>query len=197
MSESDLIFFTSLFLIAFVLLVVLFFVGVWIRRNISKPSPYTGFPLRRCSDIPYASAKKILQFVYDKHEYDNSIFDLRKAAFCRDTGRIFQNVVTWYDTISIDWTFIQKRYPGNYVSWGSLTTEQQLSIRDAHHSLEGFQTEFSSSNPIPREIEGQYVFAKPGPLYVDMLTKVLVGWQQVPDTEFEVLIVQKPKPRDF
>ena len=66
------------------------------------------------------------------HEYDNSIFDFGKAAFCRETGRIFPNVVTWYGTIKVDWTFLNKRYPGNYVSWGSLSEYQQEMIRSAH-----------------------------------------------------------------
>ena len=34
---------------------------------------------------------------------------------------------------------------------------------------------------------------RPGPLYVDIETKVLLGWKVVPGTDLEVLIVQKPK----
>jgi hypothetical protein len=46
--------------------------------------------------------------------------------------------------------------------------------------------------PQPTLIEAKYAFTKPGPLYVDISTNVLVGWQIVPDTELEVLVVQKP-----
>ena len=81
---------------------------------------------------------------------------------------------------------------GNYVSWGSLTKESQDAIRDAHASLDGFQTSESSPTPSPRAIEPEYVYTKPGPLYVDLETKVLLGWKVVPGTELEVLIVQKP-----
>ncbi|HEV8052714.1 MAG TPA: hypothetical protein VGP47_09475, partial [Parachlamydiaceae bacterium] len=80
-----------------------------------------------------------------------------------------------------------------YVSWGSLTAEQQGIIRNGHDSLEGFQTDFSSPNPLPRAVEAKYALSKPGPLYVDINTKVLLGWKCVPDTDLEVLIVQKPK----
>jgi hypothetical protein len=118
---------------------------------------------------------------------------LKKASICRETGRVFPNSVTWYDKIDLDWTFLQKRYPGVYVSWGSLTDEQQEVIRNSHHSLEGFQIEFSSPYPSPKQIEAKYALARPGPLYVDIHTKVLLGWKSVPDTDLEVLIVQKPK----
>lgn len=152
-------------------------------------------PLRNASDLPYESARKILQFLYDKHEYDNRIFDIKKAAFCRETGRIFPNSVTWLNTINVDWTFLKKRYPGNYVSWGSLTASQQEAIKNAHKSIEAYQTLHSSSKTAPSEIEAEYAFAKPGPLYVDIETKTLLGWQCVPDSQFEVLILQKPKKK--
>jgi hypothetical protein len=88
---------------------------------------------------------------------------------------------------------LHKRYPGNYVSWGSLTSEQQKVIMESHHLFEGYQNEFSCPIPSPRLIEPEYSFTKPGPLYVDVDTKVLLGWKCVPDTEFEVLIVTKPR----
>jgi hypothetical protein len=92
----------------------------------------------------------------------------------------------------VDWTFLQKRYPGHWVSWGSLSKEQQEAIRDVHESLGKFQTQESSPTPAPRAVEPEYAYTKPGPLYVDLETKILLGWQVVPGTDFEVLIVQKP-----
>ena len=126
------------------------------------------------------------------HEYDNKFFDLNKAAICRTTGRIFPDSVTWYGAVEVDWNFLQKRYRGEYVSWGSLTEEQKTIIKERHLSLEGFQTKFSSPNPSPRFIEPEYAYTIPGPLYVDIRTGILLGWKCVPDTELEVLIVQKP-----
>lgn len=127
------------------------------------------------------------------HQYDNPMFDFDKAALCRETGRIFPNSVTWYGTIKVDWTFLQKRYPGNYVSWGSLSDYQKEIVRSSHHTLEGFQTEYSSPQPAPSKIESFYAMTIPGPLYVDLDTNVLLGWKSVPLTDLEVLVVQKPK----
>ncbi len=78
------------------------------------------------------------------------------------------------------------------MSWGSFSNDQQRAIRDVHESLEGFQTDESSANPVPRLVERRYAYTIPGPLYVDLETKVLLGWKCVPETELEVLIVQKP-----
>ncbi len=179
-------------LATFVFLLFAFWFGWWFSQKSWGLSPYTGLPLRRATDLSYYSAEKVLHFMNDFHQYDNSPFKLSRAAFCRETGRIFSNCINWLDIIRLDWNFLQKRYPGNYVSWGSLNQDQQQAIRDAHETLEGFQTEVSSPTPSPRAIETQYVYTKPGPLYVDIQTKILLGWKVVSDTDLEVLIVQKP-----
>jgi hypothetical protein len=191
-AASWVIMFSALILVSFAFLAFLFWIGWRISQRTQAVSPYTGVPLRRTSEISYYSAEKILRYLYDLRQYDNRIFKLSKSAFCRETGRIFQDCVTIFDTIKIDWTFLQKRYPGNWISWGSLSKEQQDAIREVHTSLEKFQTIESSPTPAPRLIESEYVYTKPGPLYVDLETKVLLGWQVVPGTEFEILIVQKP-----
>ncbi len=172
----------------------------WLLKRPPKrcPSPYTGNPLRSASDLSYSSKVKVAQFFQKIHEYDNRMFKFSRAAVCRDTGRIFPQAKTWTGKIHVDWKFLQKRYPGHFVSWGSLDREHQQIIREAHSTLEGFQTQYSSQNPAPRQIERRYSYAKPGPLYVDPNTKVLLGWKQIPDSELEVLIVQKPhRPKLF
>lgn len=178
--------------ITFFFLIALFWFGWRMTQRSHSVSPYTGVPLRRMTEISYYSAERILKYLYDLHQYDNRIFKLKRAAFCRETGRIFQDCITWYDVILVDWNFLTKRHPGHYVSWGSLTKETQDAIRDAHSSIDEFQTAESSSTPSPRMIEPEYAYTKPGPLYVDPETKTLLGWKKVPGTEFEVLIVQKP-----
>lgn len=193
-SDSDVIVFSVGVLVAFLLLFAAFCVGMWLSKREYSPSPYSKLPLRRATGLSYYTLEKVLRYLYDYHEYDNRIFDVRKASFCRETGRIFQNSITWYDIISVDWNFLQERYPGHYVSWGSLTIDQQNAVRERHDSLEGFQTIYSSSQPSPRDIEKEYALMKPGPLYVDVNTTVLLGWKEVPGTDMEVLIVQKPKP---
>ncbi|CUI17000.1 conserved putative membrane protein [Candidatus Protochlamydia naegleriophila] len=173
-------------------LIFAFWFGWWMSGRAMGVSPYTGVPLRRATDLSYYAAEQALLFLYNFQQYDNRIFKLSRAAYCRETGRIFTECVTWMDTVKVDWTFLQKRYPGIWVSWGSLNSDQQRAISDAHESLEGFQTEVSSPSPAPRAIEPEYAYTKPGPLYVDIQTKVLLGWKVVPGTELEVLIVQKP-----
>jgi hypothetical protein len=186
------ILFSLLILVSFVFLIFLFWIGWRLTQRSQAVSPYTGVPLRRMTEVSYYSAERVLRYLYEMHQYDNRIFKLARASFCRETGRIFQESVTWFDTIKVDWTFLQKRFPGHWISWGSLNKDQQDAIREVHGSLDRFQTHESSPTPAPRGIEPQYAYTKPGPLYVDLETKVLLGWQVVPGTEFEVLVVQKP-----
>ena len=106
----------------FILLVVLVLFGlciygIWLSRRPSSLSPYSRLPLRRGSDLSYYASEKVLRFLYNTHQYDNRIFLLKRSAVCRETGRIFSNAVTWYDKIVVDWSFLQKRYPGSFVSW--------------------------------------------------------------------------------
>lgn len=188
----DIALFGIFILVTILLLFALFLYGLWLDRRPNSLSPYSRLPMRRASELSYYTSEKVLRYMYDIHEYDNRIFDLQNAALCRETGRIFPNAMTWYGKVRLDWTFLQKRFPGKYVSWGSLSQAQQNSILNAHDSVEGFQVEFSSPNPQPSAIEAKYALASPGPLYVDIDTKVLLGWKEVPGTEVEVLIVQKP-----
>ncbi len=178
--------------LAFIALFFAFWLAWWMSSRYQGTSPYTGMPLRRANDLTYFAAERVLRYMFEKKQYDNRVFKLRKAAFCRDTGRVFQDCVSIFNTVHVDWTFIQKRYPGHYVSWGSLTRDQKIDIANAHDSLELFQTAISSPEPSPKNIAPEYVWTKPGPLYIDIDSKVLVGWQEVPDTGLEVLIVQKP-----
>lgn len=192
-TNRDVILYGAAILLSFIALLALFILNYWFKSKSASLSPYSGKPLRRALDLSYDSKVKVLRYLYDLSQYDNRIFEFRTASFCRETGRIFPKSVTFFDTIHVDWSFLQKRHPGLWVSWGSLSELQQEAIRDAHHSLEGFQTLDSSPTPSPRGIEKEYAFTKPGPLYVDLDTKTLLGWKCVPDSDLEILIVQKPK----
>lgn len=193
-SDSDVILFAAGILIVVLLLFAAFCVAWRVSRWRSCPSPYSALPLRRFSSLSYYNIERVLRYLYNLREYENRIFDIRRASFCRETGRIFQDSINWLDVISVDWNFLQKRRPGKYVSWGSLTIEQQNEVRSRHDSLDGFQTEYSSKNPSPRAVEPRYAFRKPGPLYVDFNTFILIGWKEVAGTELEVLIIQRPNP---
>ncbi len=198
MSNANVFLFGVLIFACFAGLIAVFYLGWWITKSQNCPSPYTGMPLRYVSEIPYSSKEKIVRFMNELKSYDNRIFDLQKASYCRDTGRIFPNSIGWFGNIEVDWRFLNKRFPGSYVSWGSLSADQQQMIRELHVTLDGFQTEESSPNPLPRTIEQEFAYSVPGPLYVDLETKILLGWKEVPGSEFEVLIVQRPvKPHVF
>lgn len=189
--ETFTFFWLLLFLVLFSMAAVLFY-NVWLNRTHTVPSPYSGQPLRRGTDIHWLTGEKVLRYLFDLHDYHNQLFNLNRAAYCRETGRIFPEAITWYGSVKVEWDFLQKRYPGHFVSWGSLTELQKITIIDKHESMEGFQTEFSSPTASPMKIEPFYADIKPGPLYVDVNSGVLLGWKCVPDTELEVLIVQKP-----
>jgi len=176
---------------AFAVVFAVFWFTWWSSKR-EGVCPYTGLPLRRATDLSYYTCEKALQYMYDFRQYDNPVFKLSKAAYSRETGRIFTNCINIFDTIHVDWSFLNKRYPGVYVSWGSLNPEQQAAVRKIHGPLDAFQTEISSPTPSPRAIEPEFCYTKPGPLYINFETKVLLGWQIVPGTEVEVLVMQKP-----
>jgi hypothetical protein len=169
------------------------YIGWYLTRKPSVTlSPYTSMPLWRADLLPFSTKEKVALYLQDYRQYDNRPFKFAKAAYCRETGRIFQDCQDWKHKIVVDWTFLQKRFPGNWISWGSLSDELKESIRNRHEDLEGFQTSLSSKYPSPRQIEMHIAYAKPGPLYVDLDTAVLLGWKEVPHSLMEVLIVQKP-----
>ncbi|KAF3361434.1 Conserved membrane-associated protein [Chlamydiales bacterium STE3] len=192
-TQANFVLFVLVVLTVLVLLIIYFAYSLRQNRDGSCPSPYTGLPLRKARELTFSTKDQILRYLYQLHDYDNRMFDIEKAALCRETGRLFPDAVKWNDKIKVDWSFIQKRYQGNFVSWGSLSEDSKKEIRAAHNNLNGFQTEYSSEQPAPRMIEADIALIKPGPLYVDIETKVLLGWKEIPHTELEVLIVQKPR----
>lgn len=171
-------------------------IGWWYtQRRVLRPlSPYTKTPLRKASELSYRSMIKVYKYMLENEDYENRPIKFWGSVFCRETGRIFPDTINWYGGIKkVDWNFLIKRHYGHYVSWGSLGDDQKRSIREVHESLDGFQVEFSCPKPLPRDITPEYIYTKPGPLYVDLHTKVLIGWKCIPDSELEVLVVQKPK----
>jgi hypothetical protein len=188
---SSVLMIAAFILIAFALL----WIAIWFlyfKKERPVLSPYSKMPLRKAITLPLPTIGKVHYYMESLGEYDNRMFSIRRAAFCRETRRLFPKGVNWFGRITVDWGFLRKRYPGHYVSWGSLQEDQQREVREHHYSLEGFQTESSSPVPSPNAVEPTYAYTIPGPLYVDLHTKVLLGWKVVPFTDVEVLIVQKP-----
>ncbi len=188
----DIFLFGVVALLVLAALVFYFFFSFISFHRRSDSSPFSGMPLRPGKELTYSVQDAVNRYLSSLHDFDNRTIDFSRASFCRETGRIFPNSITWSGAIKLDWTFIRNRYKGHFVSWGSLAPEKQKEVETAHQGINGFQKEFSSKNPSPRMIEEVLAFTKPGPLYVDPDSKVLMGWRLVPDTELEVLIVQKP-----
>lgn len=185
-----------LLLAVFVLVLIMGFV-IWMgRKNLQRiavgNSPYTGTPLRHGDNLSYSALGAFNRYMRMMAHPDNPPVDLRKAAICVKTGRVFPEALDLFRTLKVNWDFLAKRHPGNWVSWGSLTEEQKAAVKKAHISIEGFQTERSCPKAKPEEIEPFYAHLKPGPLYVDLKTFKLLGWKQVPKSELEALIVQNP-----
>lgn len=174
------------------ILLLFLFLG-WKREVLhGTRCPYTNAVMQFGIDIAKSLQVHINAFVHEFSEEDNPEIDFSKAALSPLTGRIFSDCVAHGNKIELDWSFLQKRFPGSFLSWGALSEEEKGIFRLLHPSLEGFQTEQSSSMPKPERVEREYALLSPGPLYVDRATKIVVGWKRVPGTSFEVLIVQRP-----
>jgi hypothetical protein len=188
----------AIFLLSFsvFIVVILFSSLIWLAWYLGKKrvsmSPYSKKPMTYGVDLAVSIAKQIEQYLSSLPQPENTPFDITKAAICLETNRIFPDCVNRGELIRLDWEFLVKRHRGRYVSWGSLTEVQKATIRLCHSTLEGFQTEVSSSKPLPQDIEPYYALARPGPLYVDIATRTLLGWKRAPGTDFEVLVVQLP-----
>lgn len=193
LEHSSILWLATSILALFLAVAIFLLVGWWysVHAYVCK-SPYSDAPLRPWTGLSYTSMGRIYKYLASYRQYDNRMFNIRKIAFCRETGRIFPDAVTWYGKIKVDWNFLQQRYPGNWVSWGSLNEEQKRVVKESHNVIQGFQTAYSSTKPSPRAIEQEFAYIKPGPLYVDLETYILLGWKEVPGTDLEVLIVQKP-----
>ncbi len=121
LSQQDIVYFGLLLLLVLFGLLITLIYNHWINRRSVCPSPYTKNPLRKGTDLHWLTTEKVLRFLYHLHDYHNQMFDINKAAYCRETGRIFPDSVTWSGAVKVDWGFLQKRFPGQFVSWGRLT----------------------------------------------------------------------------
>ncbi|MCB1119294.1 MAG: hypothetical protein KDK65_04980 [Chlamydiia bacterium] len=191
-TETEIFLFSLLLVLVIGGLIWAFYLGLRALVPANGPCPYSKRQLMGGRQLPFRSNILIRGYLMGLREFHNRPFNVDQAAVCRETGRVFPNARDWLGRYHVEWDFIAKRYPGSYVSWGSLTKEKQEEIRKLHGSLEGFETDFSCPNPLPRDITPTYAHHYHGPLYVDLNSFVLVGWKEVPDLDLEVLIVQKP-----
>lgn len=175
------------------LILFFFYLGWWWVNDRKSPSPYLNAELLPGSALLYASVEKLHAFMNKIHDSDNPFFDLKKAAVCKGTGRVFPNSINRAGNPQVSRDFLQQICPGQWVSWGSLNAKQKEYFYKLYGSLEGFQVKESSREPSPLKAEPYYLALKPGPLLVDLNTKSLIGWQQIEETSLEVLVVKTMK----
>lgn len=192
LGETAIFLFVGSILLCLLMMIGLLWLGWWVTRVQGSVSPYSGKPMKRGEDLSKSTVAEIERFLRRLDPIDNPIFDTSYAAICRETGRVFPDSVNRFGVISLNWNFLNNRYPGKWISWGSLDPVRQADIRSCHDNMEGFQLETNSTQPMPKNVDSYHAMAKPGPLYVDITTKTLMGWQCVPGTTLELLIVQRP-----
>lgn len=184
-----------LVLVASLLILVGWALGWWFTHRSGSVSVYGGGPLRRGNELSYSAVSHVETFLQGLDLEVNPPFDLGKAAVCAKTGRIFPDALTETEVAKVGWGFLRRYYRGSLVSWGSLSDQQQQRIRDLHGTLKGYQWEYSSLKERPQDIEWEFQLLKPGPLYVDPRTGILLGWRSVPGTDLELMVMQKPREK--
>lgn len=191
--SSALLLIVLLSLLVIACMVFFFWLGYWWVNRRCSYCPYIRRRLEPATLLSYEVVERAHDFMSHFNSEQNPAFELKDASVCRETGRIFPDTVSANGVIHVDWDFLSDRYPGNWVSWGSLSEADQRRVRASHVTLRGYQTEVSCPLPKPSSIHMPYTLTKPGPLYVDLATYNLLGWKQLPGTNFEMLIVQTPK----
>ena len=166
------------FIIFFSLIIGATYYLYWRTHLKGRKSPFSGKILARGEEIFYASAEKIHLFSSELSQPENAPIDLTKAVFCRETNRIFSSSINAFGEIDLTRNYLKKYYSSKLVSWFRLRESEKLKLASMHTSLEGFQV-------------GKGLF--PGPLFVDKKRSILVGWKRIPETEMEIIVIQKPK----
>ena len=185
------IIFFSMFCVLLAMGGLLFF-GWWVTQKRGSLSPFSKRPMMLGIDLPFSIRRQIEEYIKSLPQPENQPIDISKAAICRETSRIIKDAVFRGEIIRLGPRFMNDRYPGNWVSWGSLSQQQQGIVKLHHREVSGYQMEHSSRNRRPQEAEQYYAVMKPGPLYVDVSTNTFLGWQAVPGTYFEVMVIKKP-----
>ena len=170
-------FFTLGMIIGGIALILFFLGGWWLFNRTGSKSPFTNGEMRKGIDVSYSAVQKIYAFISNFDPILNPRFDIKKAVICKQTGRIFPKSVNSFGVICIPKYYIKHYAKGSWLEWSELTQEQQLDYKHrGTHLLKGY---------IMRKHN------QPGLLYVNLEHRLLMGWQQVPGTDFELLIKNK------
>lgn len=190
--------FVLVLLFLILVMAAILWVGWWMTNRSGAKSPYTGLEMKRGEDLAFSAVHSIQKYLDGLSDPLNPEIEIRHAAICHQTGRVFSNAVNGFGVIRLDWDFLEKRARGNWISWGALSEQQREEILFCHDSLQGYQTEDSCKEPNPEKVDLYHATLSPGPLYVDCTSRHILGWKKVPDTGLEVLVLQRPwrKPNE-
>lgn len=146
--------------------------GYYVMCRQGSRSPWSGQSMLKGKDLTFSAVAELRAHLAAQGQPENPDFEPLKAAVCKQTGRVVCDAINRFGVIRVPRDYISRRYPGNYTAWTQLSLPEQQATAARHLSLKSFV------------LEG---------LYVDLATKTLVGWQPVPGTGLEILVVQKPQ----
>src|ERR1700733_13636011 len=110
------------------ILAFLLWIGWWVSVQKGALCPYTKKPLLLGIDVAKSFTNFVNTFLLSHPQPENAPIDFETAAYCQDTGRIFTNCVRKGEIVKLDWSFLRKHYPGNWVSSGSLSEYEQAPL---------------------------------------------------------------------
>jgi hypothetical protein len=180
----------AFFFIGCVSLFLFFGGGWWIFFKKRAKSPFSNTFLEPCEKVlSFAAIEKVFRFLNRIHDEYNERFDLKRATICLKTGRIFPNTINRFGIIKIPENYIIHYAKTPLILYASLDKKIKGFLYEKDKVLQGYQT-YTNLDSSKLEIEKSVELMKPGPLYLDPKTGFFLGWQIVPGTSLELLVVK-------
>jgi hypothetical protein len=149
-----------------------FWIGWWRTNRVGgKSFSMTGGELAPGDLIAFHSVQRVHDFMLSKPQPENTPFKPKDAAVCRETGRVFPNARDGFGVIRVKSSYPNRRWKGSWVLWKELSRAERSRVEGKHGDLSAYESEG---------------------LYADPFDALIMGWQKVPGTELQVLIVEKP-----
>lgn len=178
-----------------------FFIGIYflfiiiLQNNLLSnkgKSPFSGLPLRKGGELSFFAEKKLHEFYMSLPRHFNQTPKLDKSTICTSTGRIFPNSISKFGATSNPKDIFLNYPKGDYILWQELSDPLKKTIIENHDSIKGFQINQLPKYTKEQPLNHKFAHIKPGPLFVDLKTKALLGWKEIPETNLETLVYQPP-----
>lgn len=163
---------------------------LWQGRKTKSPFSHYEY-LMPAEQLHFTAMQYVHQFLQN-HPYSQMKVDLTSTLVCRKTGRIFSCDTKCRRTMKSAECYLMQHYSGVLVPWSTLNQEQKQNFVARHSCLKHFQLHPSGANTAFSYSDWTSADMKPGPLFVDLEAGVAVGWQCIPHTNLEIIIVQPP-----